>query len=386
MCGRPGVEFLQHPEDDAPEPEPRHAAPRSRRDLRTKLVAAGAAVVAAAVALAVVLHSSGGSGTSAAGGQTSPGSSASKQTPKSSPKPTASPLALPATDAFGPHSSDLITLGNLVFALGPTVVGVANREGGLQVVRPAPNGLTTAGVHGVLRYDDAHRVLWVVALDGRAIGSYEPSHLASLGAFEAPGVVRDAVALGGRLWFLTPSGLYFANPRGRITAVPGAHHRYTSIAADPLRHSVLTVGGGDGDQLYRWNPNGLVYHKGVPLVNTTVTVTDGRIWICAFHAKAATALARLDPATFRILKVGPATFQLGRSGQVADTYGQRLLLRGDPGGHELFCVDAVTGELLQQWSVPDTAIALNERGLLIVSQRYGIESITADACLNGVAG
>ena len=110
MCGMPGVEFLQHPEDDAPEPEPRHAAPRSRRDLRTKLVAAGAAVVAAAVALAVVLHSSGGSGTSAAGGQTSPGSPASKQTPKSSPKPTASPLALPATDAFGPHSSDLITV------------------------------------------------------------------------------------------------------------------------------------------------------------------------------------------------------------------------------------------------------------------------------------
>jgi hypothetical protein len=383
MCGMPGVEFLQHPEDDAPEPEPRHAAPRSRRDLRTKLVVAGAAVVAAAVALAVVLHSSGGSGPSAAGGHTSPDSSASKQAPKSSPKPTASPLALPATDAFGPHSSDLITLGNLVFALGPTVVGVANREGGLQVVRPAPNGLTTAGVHGVLRYDDAHRVLWVVALGGRAIGSYEPSHLASLGAFEAPGVIRDAVAMGGRLWFLTRSGLYFANPRGRITAVPRAHHRYTSIAADPLRNSVLTVGGGDGDQLYRWNRNGLVYHKGVPLLGTTVTVTDGRIWICAFHPRAATALARLDPGTFRILHVGPATFQLGRSGQVAGTYAARLLLRGDPGGHELFCVDALTGEQLQQWSVPNAAVALNERGLLIVSPRDGIQSYPADACLNG---
>jgi hypothetical protein len=46
-------------------------------------------------------------------------------------------------------------------------------------------------------------------------------------------------------------------------------------------------------------------------------------------------------------------------------------------------VDAVTGEQLQQWSVPDTAVALNERGLLIVSQRHGIESIAADACLSG---
>jgi hypothetical protein len=146
---------------------------------------------------------------------------------------------------------------------------------------------------------------------------------------------------------------------------------------------VLTVGGGDGDQLYRWNADGLLYHKGIPLLDASVTVTGGHIWICAFHPKAATALARLDPTTFRILHVSPATFQLGTSGQIAGTYAQRLVLRGDPGGHELYCVDAVTGEQLQQWSVPDSAVALNERGLLFVSQRDGIDSIAADACLNG---
>jgi hypothetical protein len=385
MSGMPGVEFLEPPEDDAGEPEPRHAAPLARRNHRAKLVAVGAAVVAAGVALAVVLHS-GGSGKAVAGGQTSAGSSSSTSGPEPTPEPTVSTLSLPATDAFGPHTMDMITLGNLVFALAPSVVGEANRQGGQEEVRPAPNGLNDAGVDGVLRYDDRHRVLWVVVLGGRAIGSFEPSHLDSLGDFQAPGVIRGAVAMDGRLWFVTANGLYVATPHGRITPVPGAHHPYTSIAADPLRHSVLTVGGGDGDQLYRWNSDGLVYHKGEPLLHTTVTVTGGHIWICSFHPRAATALARLDPATFRILHVGPATFQLGKSGQIAGTFEQRLLLRGDPDGHQLICVDAVTGEQLQQWSVPDAAVALNERGLLIVSQRHGIESIDADACLNGAAG
>jgi hypothetical protein len=385
MSGMPGVEFLEPPEDDAGEPEPRHAAPRARRTYRAKLLAVGAAVVAAGVALAVVLHS-GGSGNSVAGGQASSGSSSSPSRPKPIPQSTVSPLSFPATDAFGPHTMAMVALGNLVFALAPTVVGEANRQGGQEEVRPAPTELNAAGlVHGVLRYDDEHRVLWVVLLGGRAIGSYEPSHLDSLGDFEAPGVIRGAVAMDGRLWFVTATGLYVATPRGRITPVPGAHHRYTSIAADPLRHSVLTVGGGDGDQLYRWNSDGLLYHKGEPIHPTTVTVTGGHVWICAFHPRAPTTFARLDPATFRVLHVAPATFQLGRSGQIAGTFEQRLLLRGDPDGHQLICVDAVTGEQLQQWSVPDTAVALNERGLLVVSKRHGIESVDADACLNGAA-
>jgi hypothetical protein len=379
MSGMPGVEFLEPPEDDAGEPEPRHAAPRSRRNFRAKLVAAGAAVVAAGVALVVVVHSGGGTGQAVVGGQTS----ASTSGPKTSPKPTVSTLALPATDAFGPDTTDLITLGDLVFALAPTVVGEVNREGGQEEVRPAPLGLNAEGVHGALRYDDPHRVLWVVAIGGRAIASYEPSHLMSLGNFESSAPIRGAVAMGGRLWFVTATGLYMANPHGRITPVPGARHRYTSITADPRRHSVLTVGGGDGDQLYRWNAGGMLYHKGIPLLNATVTVAGGHIWICAFHPEAATALARLDPATFRILHVGSATFQLGKSGQIAGNYAQRLVLRGDPAGHELYCVDAVTGEQLQQWTVPGTAVALNERGLLIVSQRHGLESVAADACLNG---
>jgi hypothetical protein len=383
MSGMPGVEFLEPPEDNAGEPEPRHAAASSRRDLRAKLVAVGAAVVAAALALAVVLHSGGGSGQAVAGGPNSAGSSASTSDPRPSPKPTVSALALPASDAFGPHSTDLITVGDLVFALASTVVGEANREGGQEEVRPAPLGLNLEGVHGVLRYDDPHRVLWVVALGGHAIASYEPSHLMSLGNFEAPAVIRGAVVMGGRLWFVTARGLYVASPHGRIAPVPGAQHRYTSIAADPLRHSVLTVGGGDGDQLYRWNADGLRYHKGIPLQNATVIVAGGHIWICAFHDEAATALARLDPATFRILHVAPATFQLGKSGEIAGTYARQLVLRGDPGGHKLYCVNAVTGEQLQQWRVPDTAVALNERGLLVVSQRHGIESIPADACLDG---
>jgi hypothetical protein len=337
------------------------------------------AVLAVAVALVVVLRSGDSSHPAASGPTTSPGSSSAK----SNPKPSPSILDLPATDAFGPHSSDLITVGNLVFALGQSVVGVANRDGGQQVVRPAPLGLTAAGVHGVLRYDERRRVLWVVAIGGRAIDAYEPAHLSSLGDFDASTRIRGAVAMDGRLWFITNTGLYIAGRHGKVHRIPGSHQPFTSIAADPLRHSVLTVGGGDGDQLYRWKARGLVYHKGVPLLHTTVTVTAGRIWICAFHRRADTALARLDPATFRILHVGPLTFRLGASGAIAGTYTHRLLLRGDPDGHSLYCVDANSGELLQQWTLPDQAVALNERGLLVVSPRLGIESVSADACLNG---
>jgi hypothetical protein len=380
MSGMPGIEFLEEPEDPAGEPEPRHAAPRTPRDLRTRLITVGAALIAAAVALVVVLRS-GDSSHPAAAPPSSTSHSASSSA--SSPRPDPTTLALPATDAFGPHTVDLRTVGNLVFALAPTVVGVANRAGGQQSVRPAPFGLTAKGVHGVLRYDDPNRVLWVVAQGGRAVGAYEPSHLGSLGDFELPGPIRDAVAMDGRLWIITDTGLYVADPHGAVL-VPGARHSFTSIAADPARHSVLTVGGGNGDQLYRWNARGLVYHKGVPLLHTTVTVTAGRIWICAFHRERSTGLARLDPATFRILHVSPLTFRLGPDGQVAGTYSHRVLLRGGAGGHELYCIDADTGnDLLQQWTVPDQAVALNERGLLVVSPRVGIESVGADACLTG---
>lgn len=370
MGGMPGVEFLGEPER-APGP------PRRQRDVRARLVTLAAVVLAVAVALVVVLRS-GDSPHRAASGTTS-----SAKTSSAPPKPSVSTLDLPATDTFGPGSSDLVTVGNLVFALGPTEVGVANRDGGQQVVRPAPDGLTSRGVHGVLRYDERSRVLWVVAIGGRAVGAYEPSHLNSLGTFEAPTNIRGAVAMDGRLWITTNDGLMITDPRGDIGHVRGSSRPLTSIAADPLRHSVLTVGGGNGDQLYRWDTGGLVNHTGVPLLHTVVTVAAGQIWICAFHRAATTALARLDPGSLNIVHVSPLTFQLGPFGAVAGTYQHRLLLRGGSGGHTLYCVDADRGEQLQQWTVPDEAVALNERGLLVVSPRLGIESVSANACLNG---
>lgn len=370
MSGMPGVEFLEEPEHD-PDPQDR------RRDVRARLVMLGAVLLAAAIALVVVLRSGDSSHHAASGPTTVP------KTSTAPPSPSVSTLDLPSTDAFGPSTSDLVTVGNLVFALGPNEVGVANRDGGQQVVRPAPIGLTSPGVHGVLRYDEPKRVLWVVAIGGRAIGAYDPAHLSSLGDFEAPSAIRGAVAMDGRLWITTNDGLWITNPQGKIGHVRGSSAPLTSIAADPTRHSVLTVGGGNGDQLYRWKSSGLAYHKGVPLLHATVTVITGQIWICAFHRAAATSFARLDPATFRIVHVSPLTYQLGPFAAIAGTYEHRLLLRGGRGGTALYCVDAGRGMQLQRWTVPDQAVALNERGLLVVSPRLGIESLPADACLNG---
>lgn len=373
----PGVEFLEEPEPE----RQHHPASGRRRDIRMRLVTLAAVVLAGAVALVVVLRSGEASHRAASG----PTNSHTSSSPSPSRRPTPSPsvLDLPATDVFGPHTNDLVTLGNLVFALAPNLVGVGNRDGGQMAVRPAPGGLNSRGVHGVLRYDERRRVLWVVAIGGRAIGGYEPAHLTSLCDLQAPATINGAVAMDGRLWITTDRGLYVADSGGGIHRIPGSGQPLTSIAADPIRHSVLTVGGSNGDQLYRWNSDGLVHHKGIPLLHAVVTVAGGQIWICAFHRTAATALARLDPATFRILHVSPMTYELGPSGAIAGTYARRLLLRGGPGGHALYCLDATSGLQLQQWMVPGQALALNERGLLVVSRRLGIESVSADACLNG---
>jgi hypothetical protein len=72
--------------------------------------------------------------------------------------------------------------------------------------------------------------------------------------------------------------------------------------------------------------------------------------------------------------------QVGSRPSIVGTFQDLLLVRTDPGGRSLYCLDGASGAVKQIWDLPLGAITLNQSGLL-VDAASGIQQLDARACL-----
>ena len=363
----PDIEFLpdegEYPADVPPRP------PRDRR--RVAVLALGAAALLSAVVVAVVVTN---------GSKPIP-KAQSAATPTVAPVEQTSTLTLPVSIAFGPASVDVLAVGNRVYSLTPTLIGMAGRDGGAAVVRPAPLGLSAPIGHGELVADVDHGLLWVVDIGGNAIGAYDMDHLDRLSSPVSPYPINGAVAMDEQLWFTTDHGLYtaVAGP-GEPRLVPGTRHRFDSIAADRTLHRLLVVAHTSPARLVAFSTYGPVAAVTLPISDvSSIAYPYGALWLSG-TSESGPALLLVDPPKLRVRGESPVIARVGSDPRIVGAFQDRVLVRGGADGHSLFCLDAYSGAVKQTWTVPLGAVTLNGTGLLVDAES-GIEEINAGACL-----
>jgi hypothetical protein len=373
----PLVEFLPEGPDDAA-PEPRSRPPRTGVTRRVLAVATGLALV---VAAAVVVATNGTTPRHAAAiASPSPSRSASASPAPSVTHPTT--LSLPESVAFGPQAVDVLADGNRVFALTPTLVGIADRDGGTVTVRPAPLGLSNQTGQPQFVADLTNRLVWVVAIGGTAVGAYDSDHLDALANTVSPYPIRGAVAMDEKLYLTTDHGLYSAEAGpGRPKRIAGPNGSLGAVAVNQNSHEVLAIVAGSPSRLHVLTSYGGHMSAELPTGHgDTMTFSGRAIWVTG-HSRGAATLFSINPATLRISLISPLDPQLGRRAAIVGDYDNRLLVYS-PSTSALYCVSAFTGAFKQKWTVPTGTAALNERGLLVAT-KSGIEQLNARDCLAG---
>jgi hypothetical protein len=375
--GMRGIEFLPPEEDQPSRRAGRPGDVGTHRERRSPLLVGVVALAVVAVAAVVVGRGGGGR----------PGSSATRSAPaarSTSPSPSGPPtLSLQYSAAFGPQVVDLLAVGNRVFALTPTLVGVAVRDGGPLTVRPAPLGLSNQTGVGRIVPDLTHHLLWVIALGGTTIGGYGSDHLDSVADLQVAEPITGAAALDGRLWFTTSHALFQVAPGHRPPRrVLRSATALGPIAADPGRHRVLVAAAGSPARLTAYSASGPLVGSTQPFEHaTSLAVTGGLVWETGYGG-GTPVLVHIDARSLQADRMSPLTGQLAVSALIVARYAERLLVKGDPASHALYCLDARDGSLKQRWTVPSGAVTLSERGLLVASDR-GIEQFNARDCLAG---
>ncbi len=361
------VEFL--PDGDENAADDRRGSAGDGRRLAVRGL--GVAAVVTAIVVAVVVGN---------GDKPIP-RSAPANNASASPADRRSTLALPVSVAFGSASVDVLAVGNRVYSLTPTLIGMAGRDGGAAVVRPTPLGLSAPIGQGTLVVDLGRRLLWVVDIGGNAIGAYDLDHLDALSAPVSPYPINGAVAMDGRLWFTTDHGLYTAVARSSTPRfMPHTRRPLGAIAADRTLHRLLVVVDSSPARLIAVSQYGPVAAVRLPISDvSSMAYPEGALWLAGTSASGPTLLL-VDPPKLRVRGPSPIIAQVGSTPMIVGAFQNRLLVRGDPGGHSLYCVDAYSGEIKQRWTVPLGAVTLNGAGLLVDAES-GIQDIDARDCL-----
>jgi hypothetical protein len=373
----PGIEFLPERQEDG-DSEERSAARFDSLRLSKRVLAAVAGLALLAVAAIVVGAGGGGASRHPAAAKVSVSPS-----PSPSPSPSASALSLPESVAFGPEAEDVLAVGNRIFALTPTLIGAAERDSGSVTVRPTPLGLSIQTGYGKLVPDLVHRIVWVVAIGGTAIGEYDTDHLDALADAVSPYPINGAVAMDEQLYFTTDHGLYSFGGGGKPRRVPGPAIRLGAVTADLPLHQILAADYHSPNRLHVLTSYGDVTALYLPFPRIeSLGVADGKVWSTGEMAGSA-AIYQLDPVTLSTKGPGSISPQLGSRDDIVASYGNRLLVRATPDGTSMFCMDATTGAFKQKWTVPaHGAVSLNQRGLLVTTSA-GITEQNARDCLAG---
>lgn len=376
--GRSRVEFLGADEAGAPRPP---KLPRRGPAVRPWLLG-GLVLALAAVGVAVLAR--GDRTGSRPAGQHAASRAPSVRRPAAAPASLPSPadtLSIPESVVFGPQAIDVAAIGNRVAALTPTLVGIADRDGGAVTVRSAPLDITGDQRTGHLFYDADFHVLWVVSLGGTSFGAYAVPQLDSLSTLVAPYDINAATVMNGQLWFTTDHGLYFVSaPTGRPERVPGPRGRLGALTAEPALRTVLVSDYAEPSTVRRWTTKGPLTSTRLPIAIDWLASTPGGVWALGARGDHA-AVERLDPQSLAVSGGTAALALLGTRAQVAATYGDLLLVRGQP-LDGLYCLDARSGALKQRWSGPAGPATINARGVLVGADE-GIEVLNARDCLAG---
>lgn len=291
-------------------------------------------------------------------------------------------FTVPDSVAFGSASVDVLAAGKRMYSLTPTLIAMATRYGAAPVVRGAPFGLSERDDRARLFLDSANELLWAVAINGTAIGSYDARTLDPLTETAARYRINGAVAMDESLWFTTDHGLYTvqAGP-GRPKPVPHVRMPLGPIVADRTLHRVITADRGEPVRLHAFTSFGPLASQRVPLATVnSMAYPTGALWLSGTTPNGPRMVV-LDPPSMRIRRVIPVPGQLGHAAAMVGTYRDRLLMRAAPDDSSLYCLDGYTGTFKQVWRLPLGTVSLDGHGLLL-DAGHGIDARGAGACLS----
>lgn len=201
--------------------------------------------------------------------------------------------------------------------------------------------------------------------------------------FDMPGLAGAAV-LDGQLYVTTDTGVSGVDTAGfgystRATPVRGGW----GIAADPSRHRLLLMDSTGGQATLRaQRPTDArpEAQAALPIGKGSVVVVGGDIWAAGYGTDGA-VLARLDPASLRVVAVSPAADELGPGAEVVGVGRHVLLVRSGGGGDGLWCVDARSGAIDEKWSsVPGAVAAGPDGGYELTGTRDAPKLLTGGRC------
>lgn len=227
--------------------------------------------------------------------------------------------------------------------------------------------------------DDGAGLVWLVA-NGLA-RAYDGSTLRRVFDGWAP-PCEDATAMDGRL--------FVTNDRDVVEVGPGLrvpHHVATApgpiaaIAADPTRHRLIIAYLGAPSRLLALVPRphgparvarSATYETNEP----TLAIAAGQIWLAGYSS--VDALVRLDPVTLRAAAHTSLGTALGLGAYLAGSGAYALWVRGAGDGGELRCVNAITGQQLQSWTLSGRVASVASQA--VVGARTGLVRLDLAGC------
>jgi hypothetical protein len=228
----------------------------------------------------------------------------------------------------------------------------------------APAGLLWVVYEGAARNE-------VLELDARTL---LPVRILGMAA------VRSAAVLSGHLYLISGGQLVdvprTGAPRDLGTSPTGGFY---GVAADTSHARVLATDSGFPTRVWTYTPGGRLTRTAtrIAMGKGTIAVADGHAWIGGYAPDHA-ILGPLPAGASSVVHNVPLATMLG-PGAVLVAAGEHVVWVRDGGvGSQLWCVDAETGQAVQQWSIDgDVASTV---GVAVVATTTGPQRLDLRAC------
>lgn len=191
--------------------------------------------------------------------------------------------------------------------------------------------------------------------------------------------INGAAALGGILYITSDKRVLSVGTASAIHPVVVLPHALGTVTADPTRHRLLVLDYAQRTRVWSISTDGRLQVNAPTRVHIYpggLVVADGRVWIGGFDDGYG-SLFRLDPTRLRFV---PKSENRDRftTGAIPLVAGDSVLWVRDAQGTELHCLDARTGQDLQDWSI-DGPVA-SRTGAAVVASRAGLIPLQLARC------
>lgn len=287
--------------------------------------------------------------------------------PKQSSPPVAAPHSVAIVGELGPalqlggsaaDALDTVLHGDLLYVLRPTGVAVVNLTTRRVDTLPLTGEIPVAEQSSarLLLDPDADR-LWVLDVGVRAthLVEFNATRMLWIRQLTVYLAVRDEAAMDGHLYLATSTGLADLAPGATQTvALPGAYGAVSAVAADPARDRILALDVSTPYTVVVVSRRGVATRRTFGfLVKGSIAVVRDAIWVGGYDGRALggyhAVVARLDPTTLAPVQTSAVALQVDR---LVVSAGARDIWVSTS-GPGLWCVDASTGNVLENW--PSTA-------------------------------